>query len=116
MNSSVLNGPNTSNRRRFDVDITLLLRKENIDEFPRCFEEPFRCNFDKRKFDLLSTCFVRRNFDGWKIEVISMYSFDVTFKGENPTSFRCPFFIMDGKLTQLRRAFFDVFLKDKIWW
>ena len=49
----------TSDRRKFDTDITLTRWKENIGEFPRHLDVPFRFIFDWRKnccrFDLLSS-------------------------------------------------------------
>ena len=59
--------------RWFHVDITSKRQKENIDKLPRRFDELFRRNFDRRKFDVSSKCFVRCHFNRQKINVISIY-------------------------------------------
>ena len=38
-----------SNQRRFDIDITSIRQKENINEFPRYFDVFFLYNFDGKK-------------------------------------------------------------------
>ena len=110
---------NTSNRRQFDIDITSIHQKENIDKFQRLFDELIRCNFDSQKFDGVSTCFVRRNFDGQKIYYISIYVLQRNFVGRKFHIVSMYFFdaiLMNEKSRPLRRAYFDVFLKDKLWW
>ena len=89
-------GHNTSNRRRFDVDITCIRRKENIDKFPH-------------RFDVFSRC----NFDGWKIHVVSTYFFDVILMRGKSTSFQRTLFdviSMSKKSTLFRCSLFDVIL------
>ena len=86
----------TSNPRRFDVDITSIRRRLNFDEFLRHFRVLFRCNFDGRKMDVVSTYFFRCNFDGQKIHVVSTYSFQCNFAGPkihvvSTYIFRCNF-------------------------
>ena len=86
----------TSNPRGFDVDITSIRRRLNFDEFLRHFRVLFRCNFDGRKMDVVSTYFFRCNFDGQKIHVVSTYSFQCNFAGRkiyvaSTYFFRCNF-------------------------
>ena len=76
------NGHSTSNRRRFDVDITWIRWRPNFDKFPRHFQVLFRCNFADRKIYVVSTYFFRRNFDGWKIHVVFTYFFRCNFNGK----------------------------------
>ena len=61
-----------------------------------------RRNFDERKIDVILMYFFRQSFDRPKFHFVLMYLFDAI--------------AMNGKLKQLRRAYFDVLLKDKIWW
>ena len=61
------------NRRGFDVDITSIYKKENINKFPHHFDVVFRCNFDGWKIDVVSTYFLPCNFDEQKIDVFSTY-------------------------------------------
>ena len=68
-------------RRGFDVDITSIRRRPNFDEFPRHFHVLFRCDFDGRKINVVSTYFFQCNFDGRKICIISMYFFRCNFDG-----------------------------------
>ena len=70
-----------SNRCRFDVSITLIRRRENVDKFPHQFDILFQCNFDERKIDVVSTYFVQRNFDKRNMDVVSMYFFWLDFDG-----------------------------------
>ena len=72
INSWVPNRRNTSNWPRFDDDITFICQKENMNTFSRRFDKLFWCNFDRWKFDVVSTCFVRLNFVERKKDVISM--------------------------------------------
>ena len=102
------NGHTTSNPRGFDVDITLIRRRPDFDEFPRHFRVFFRCDFDGRKIHIVSTHFFRCNFDGRKIHVFSTYFYQCNFDGRNmhvvfTYFFRCNFdgqrFVIDfGKL------------------
>ena len=85
-----------SNRRRFDIGITLICQKENMDEFLRHFDVLLRCNFNGRKIEDVWTYFVWRNFNGKKIDVVSMYFLNN----------------FDGKLIKIWGTDFDV-LKDK---
>ena len=90
----------TSNQRRFHVDITLICRRPNFDEFHvictyffdvilliekstslPCFF--FRCNFDGPKTHIVSTYFFQCNFDGQKIHVVSTYFFRCNCAGRN---------------------------------
>ena len=73
----------TSNRRRFDMDITSIRRRPNFDEFPRRFHVLFRRTFADRKIHVVSTYFFRCNFDGGKIHVVSTYFFRCNFDGRN---------------------------------
>ena len=87
----------TSNRCRFDVDITSIRRRPNFDEFPRRFHVLFRCNFSGRKIHVVSRYFFRCNFDGRKIHVVSTYFFRCNFDGRKihlvyAYFFRCNFF------------------------
>ena len=66
---------NTSNRRPFDIDVTSIYRKENVDNFPRHFDGHFQYNFDGRKIGVVLRYFVRRNFNEQNIDVVSMYFF-----------------------------------------
>ena len=59
-----------SNQRRFDVDIMLIHRKENIDKFPGYFDVLFRRTFDGPEIDVVSTYFLYCNFDERKIDVV----------------------------------------------
>ena len=77
------NGHTTSNRRRFDVDITSIRRRPNFDEFPRRFHVLFRCNFAGRKIHVVSTYFFRCNFDGRKIHLVSTCFFRCNFFRRN---------------------------------
>ena len=67
--------------------------------------------------DVISTYFVWRNFDEQKINIVWTYFFPHDFDGKKSTSFRYTFFDLismddksDGKLMELRCAYFDVFL------
>ena len=60
-----------------------------------------RSNFDERKIDVILMYFFRQSFGRPKFHIVLMYLFDAI--------------AMNGKLKQLRRAYFDVLLKDKIW-
>ena len=74
--STSLSTPNvhtTLNRRRIDIDITLIRRKENIVKFPSHFDIHFWCNFDMWKIDVVSKQLFRHNFNGQKIDVVSTY-------------------------------------------
>ena len=73
----------TSNRCRFDVDITSIRRRPNFDEFPRRFHVLFRCNFSGRKIHVVSTYFFRCNFDGRKIHLVYAYFFRCNFFRRN---------------------------------
>ena len=75
------NGHSTSNRHRFDIDITSIHRKPNFGQFSRHSHVLFWCNFADRKVCLVSTYFFRRNFDDRKIHVDSTYIFRRTFDG-----------------------------------
>ena len=75
------NGYTRSNRRRFNVDITSIRRRPNLDEFPRHFHVLFRCNFASLKIRVVSTYFFRCNFDGRKIHMVSTYLFRCNFYG-----------------------------------
>lgn len=94
----VPNRHKTWNRRQFDVDITSVCRKQNIDEFPRLLHVLFRMKFrlaknrhrfnvlfltyfDERNFGDVSTHIFRPNFDGRKVDLISMYLFQPNFDG-----------------------------------
>lgn len=66
MNSWFINGQNTSNWHRFDVDIKLILQKENIDFLIIYKLYGKYTNFHvifTNLFDVI-TCFVQRNFYG----------------------------------------------------
>ena len=76
-------GHSTSNRHGFDVDITSICQRPNLDEFPRHFRVLFWCNFDGRKIHVASTYFFRRNFAGREVHVISTYFFRCNFDGRN---------------------------------
>ena len=92
INSWVPNGHSTSNWCRFDVDITSIGRKKISTNFHVISRNFFKRNFERRKIDVVWTCFVWRNFDGQKIDVISMYFFlNVILMDENSTSFWCTF-------------------------
>ena len=88
----------TSNRRRFDIDITSMHRKKNIDKFPPHFDVLSRCNFNGRKIDVVSPYFLRCNerkidfistyflwckFDKWKIDVFLTYFLRRNFDERN---------------------------------
>ena len=75
------NGYTKSNPRRIEVDITLIRRRPNFDEFPRHFHILFRCDFAGRKIHVVSTYFFRCNFDGRKIHIVSTYFFRCNFDG-----------------------------------
>ena len=86
----------TSDRRRFDVDITSIRRRPNFDEFPRHFHVLFWCNVADWKIHIVSTYCFRRNFAVWKVHVISTYFFQCNFDGRNihvvsTYFFRCNF-------------------------
>ena len=76
------NGHTTSNRCRLDVDITLIRRRPNFDEFSRHFHVPFRCNFADQEIHIVSTYFFQHNFDGRKIRIVSAYIFRCNFTGQ----------------------------------
>ena len=102
------NGHSTSNRRRFDVDITSICRRPNFAEFPRRFHVLFQCNFADRKIKVISTYFVQCNFDGGKIHVVSTYFFRCNFDGGkihvvSTYFFWCNF---DDRKTQLVSTYF----------
>ena len=88
----------TTNRCQFDVGITSIRRREDMDNFSHHFDVLFQCNFDEQKFDVVltyfllsnfderkidvvSTCFVQGNFDEQNIDVVSMYFFRLDFDG-----------------------------------
>ena len=73
------NGHTTSNPRRFDVDIRLICRRPNFDEFPW------------RKIHVVFMHYFRCNFDGRKIHMVSMYFFDVILMVEKSTLFPLTF-------------------------
>ena len=105
------NGHTTSNPRRFDVDITSILRRPNFDEFPRHFRVFFRCDFDGRKIHVASTYFFRCNFSGRKIYAVSTYFFDVISMVEKSALFPRTFFdaiSMVEKSTLFPRTFISV--------
>ena len=73
--NAIPDGNTTLNRCRFDVDITSIPWKPNLDEFPRCVHVLFR-----------------RNFDGQNIHVVpTLLFFDVISLVEKSTSFPCTF-------------------------
>ena len=74
-------GQTTLNQCQFNVSIGLIRWKENIDKLPHHFDVLFRCSFDGRKIDVLSTYFVWRNFIERNINVVSMYFFQPDFDG-----------------------------------
>ena len=87
--------------------------EKNIDEFSRRFDKIFGCDFDRQKFNVVSTCFIRRNFAGREIDTISMFFLQRTFDGRKFYFISMYFFdaiSMDAKSTQLQRAYFDLFL------
>ena len=75
----------------YDVDITSIGRKENIDKFLRHFDVLFQCSFDGRKIDVVSTYFVWRNFDEQNLDVVSISFSDMISMDEKSTLFRCIF-------------------------
>ena len=117
------NGYNTSNRRWFDIDITSILQKENIDDFLCHFDVFVWCSFngqkthvvltyfvwrnvDERKINAVSMYFFQRNFDELKLNVISMYLFQSNF------NWRCAFGRQELEIALI--SFFDKFLINKI--
>ena len=59
----------TSNRQRFNIDITPMHQKENINELPRHFDVTFWWNFDGWKIKIVLTYVLRDNFRGQKMDV-----------------------------------------------
>ena len=105
------NGHSTSNPGGFHVDITLIRQRPNFDKFPRHFHVLFRRNFDGWKIHVVSKCFFRCNLDGRKIHVVSRTFFDVISMVVKYTLFPRTFsdvISMVQKSTLLPRTFSDV--------
>ena len=68
----------TSIRRGYYFDRSRVKFRRISTSFSRTF---FRCNFDGRKIQDVSTCYFRRNFAGRKIHVVSTYSFRCNLDG-----------------------------------
>ena len=103
---------------RIDAESMLrLMPKRKYRGIFTSFPQIFRCNFDRRKFGLDSKCFVRRNFDGRKFDVISIYflrSFE-EWKFHAISMYFFDVIAMNGKSAQLQRAYY-MFMKDNILW
>ena len=110
-------GHTTSNRRRFNVHITSICWKENMDKLPRHFDVLFRCNFDGRKIDVVSTYSLRCNFDERKIDVVSMYFVRRNFDERNIDVVSMFFFFFrldfDGRKINIVSVYFGVQFKWK---
>ena len=111
------NGHTTSNPRRFDVDITLIRRRPNLDKFPRHFHVLFRCNFARRKIHVVST--YSCNFPGPKFHDVSTYFFctlflltflDAVLMGKNSASL-----LVSCKLMKTFEEVFPVFVTLISW-
>ena len=98
-------GHDTPNPRRFDVNITSICQRPNFDEFPRHFQEHFRCNFADRKLHVVSKYFFWSNFAGRKIDFVSTYLFRRNFTGKKihvVSTMEC--------ISMFLLIFFDVFV------
>ena len=87
-----------SNRRRFDIDITSIRQKENINEFPRYFD-----------------VFSWYNFDGQKMTLFRRTLFDVISMSKRSTSFRRALFevILISQISASFRCSIDLISMDK---
>ena len=92
MKTKLPNGHTTSNPHRFDVDIMLIRRRANFDEFPDHFHILFQCNFTDRKIHVVFTYFFRRNFADPKTTLFPRTFFDVILLVEKFTLFPRTFF------------------------
>ena len=96
------------NWRRFDVDITSICQRPNLDKFPSHFHVLFRCNFADRKIHVASKYFFRCNFAGRKIHVVSTYFFRRNFSGFSSIFFNVISIVKNSTL--FPRAFSGVIL------
>ena len=108
-------GHTTSNRRRFDVYITLIRRKENINKFPHDFDVLFSCNFDGRKIIVVLTYFLRCKFDDWKIGLVSTYFLRCNFDEQKIDVFSACFVKHNFNEQNIHRRF-DVLFSTWFWW
>ena len=108
------NAHTTSNQRRFHVDITLILRRQNdvismvekSTSFPHTF---FQRNFDDQRIHVVSTYLFPCNFTGRKIFVVSTYFSRHNFAGRNTHFFSkqfCRYNFDIKKSTLFARTFF----------
>ena len=105
-----------SNRCRFDVHITSILRRPNFDKFPRHFHVLVRCNFADWKIHIVSPYFFRRSFTGQNFHVFTLYFFGCNFNGQKSALFPLIFFdviLMVKKSMLFGRTFFDEILMGK---
>ena len=77
----------TSIRRRFDVHITSIRGRPNLDEFPRDLYILFRCNFDEQKHTSFSCTFFEVTSVVEKSMLFPHTFFDVISLVEKYTSF-----------------------------
>ena len=107
----LINGHTTSNPRRFGVDIALIRRRPNFNEFPR----HFRVLFDVISIVKESTSFPRTFFN--EISLVEKFTlfpptfFDIISMGEKSTLFPGTFIgviSLVEKSTLFPRTFFDV--------
>ena len=73
------NGHNTSNRRRFHVEISSIRQYR---QKSTSFRRPFWCNFDTRKIDVNFNVPFWCNSDGWEIDATSTSFFWCVFQSQ----------------------------------
>ena len=81
-----------------------------IDVVSMCF---LRRILNRQKIDFSSTCFLWRNFDGQKIDILLTYFIPRNFAGQKWTLFRCTLFdaiSMNQKSMLFWLTFFDIML------